>query len=57
MEGKTYESPRITDFGSLEELTATCDVAGLGDIRFPGSLQHNVIDTDSQGNITCISLP
>jgi hypothetical protein len=57
MEDMKYETPRITDFGSLEELTATCDVAGLGDIRFPGSLTHNVIDTDSQGNISCISLP
>lgn len=52
-----YETPRVTDFGSLEELTAQCDAPGVGDIKFPTSLTHNVIDTDSQGNITCISLP
>jgi hypothetical protein len=52
---KAYEAPRVTDFGSLEELTASCDAPGVGDKKFPASLTHNVIDLDSTGGVICIS--
>jgi hypothetical protein len=31
MDTQTYEKPEITDFGSLEELTAACAPSGSGD--------------------------
>jgi hypothetical protein len=53
---KSYEKPLVTDFGSLEELTAQCDAPGAGDKKFPTSLTHSLIDLDSQGNVTCVSV-
>jgi hypothetical protein len=49
-----YEKPEITDFGSLERLTADCDSPGSGDIHNPGSLTHSTIEVDSTG-VVCIS--
>jgi len=37
---RSYESPKISDLGSLEELTAVCDSPGAGDAAFPGDLSH-----------------
>jgi hypothetical protein len=51
-----YETPQVTDFGSLEELTAQCDAPGVGDKVFPANLTHSTIALDSQGNITCVSI-
>jgi hypothetical protein len=45
----TYEKPEITDFGSLEELTAACSTTGSGDFK------SQALDfTDSHGH-TCHS--
>jgi len=55
MEDKTYEKPEITDFGSLEDLTADCAAPGSGDFTFPTSLQHSTFLVTSVG--ICNSTP
>lgn len=47
----TYEKPEITDFGSLQELTAACSTSGSGDFK---SLALDF--TDSHGH-SCVSSP
>jgi hypothetical protein len=36
MDRKTYEKPRVVDYGSLQELTAACVGGTGGDAAFPG---------------------
>ena len=37
MDRATYEKPRMTDYGSLQDLTAACAGGTGGDAAFPGA--------------------
>ena len=37
MDRTGYEKPRVTDYGSLQDLTAACLGATGGDAAFPGA--------------------
>jgi hypothetical protein len=51
---EAYEKPEITDFGSLERLTADCGGGTNGDAAHPGSGSFGKSFTDSHG-VTCTS--
>lgn len=38
MTSKAYETPRVVDYGDLQELTASCVGSSKGDSRVPGGM-------------------
>jgi hypothetical protein len=47
-----YTPPEVVDYGSLAELTESCDFPGTGDKKFPDT-HHTKLQIDSQN--FCIS--
>ncbi len=52
---ETYETPKVTDYGTLVEITAACADPGSGDFEFPNDPSKAVSFNNSRG--VCTSTP
>jgi hypothetical protein len=57
MHSQPYETPHVTDYGDLQELTAACANGGGGDAFAPSGSSHGISFGTSNPAYGCKSAP